>query len=1036
MSPNPYIPSTIAPMQVPLATVISEDAFTFLFRPGSPLQKIPHSQLLAKLISTDLSKVSKSLLDADLAWIADKVALVHNDPTALLNGWYRKTGASGAGGWVQFETLALATKAAAEAAVVSATAAASAAAGSAAAAASGATAGYPTIAQAAAATIPVLAQSLRTGGYSVAGDGGDGLYKRVTAQPTHLGRFRSTDRFMPDGSTNAGNGGWWELVPQRGQINVRQFGAKGDGATDEGPAFAAAFEMFRLTRTISAYSDPLTRFTIFVPGGEYLIAAAESILPASAVLKSQGFVLQGAGIGQTQIVFTAASGNLLSNAAYLICDVRDIAFVGTTRLQTFYRCDMSANAQQGWTFQNCIWKGIWNKGFHLTGSNNNSEYSFINCRGSGEMGDFLYTPSTGASDQHLNFRFIGGNYWFTAAPAGTAGTFTGSITAGVLTVASGVTGVLAVGQTIATPAAAFGNFSDRIAGQEDRIVITSLGTGAGGTGTYNVSGAAGNIASTTLANLTDDANCLINMAKGGAIHFEGADFSGWNSGTLFKLRGATHASGVCHFSTVNCRYEMKSPNVHVLYSEWPQGSVSFTGDDYSSQASLGYFNADGTVPIAWYIAGVNVKGARYLWKNCSLIGKFSFAHATNDFEFAKSVKFEDCDFEQFADIFDAFIFPTSTNDYGNPHIQMENCRNTVSRVSTATAWAAATVYALNDVRKGPAARSLYKCTTAGTSAVAASTFTFTIAGTVLTVTGGVTGALGVGQTISGVRNASVTADITVTSAQINVTALGSGQLAVGQVVAHANLPVGTTITSFGTYAGATGTVNLSAAATATALAATVTARGQTILTDTVITSLGTGTGGTGTYNINRSQTALTQTTGAGTGGPQSAAASIPDGTAVWTFVSNNNRDYFNDGSPLLAGQTVHNLRPHMKRQIAVFGYQLPTANPLGLGSVAELILPPNATIVNAGIKAPANGSGGVSSGNPADYLIECDDGTALVKQYSTPASSGFSTLAPDLFIQTKANMQKRKVRLVAGGVAGATVDQANSGAIAWIEYLA
>lgn len=821
----------------------------------------------------------------------------------------------------------------------------------------------------------------------------------------------------------------------KGWINVKQCGAVGDGVTDDSAAFALAFEKLRLTRTVSAYSDPLTKLTIYVPGGEYVIASAESLMPSTAVLKSQGFVLQGAGLGQTQIVFTAASGALLKNAAYLMCDVADIAFVGTNRLQTFYRCDMSANNQQGWNFRRCAWKGTWAKGFHLTGTNNNSEYIFDQCRGSGEMGDFLYTPNTGASDQHLNFRFIGGNYWFTAAPAGTAGTLTGSITAGVLTVASGVTGVLAVGQTIATPAAA-SQFVDRITGQEDRIVITSLGTGTGGTGTYNVSGSVGTISSTTLANLTDDGNCMINMAKGGHIHFEGVDFSGWLSGTLFKLRGATHSSGVCHFSTVNCRYEMKSPNVHVLYSEWPQGSVSFTGDDYSSQASLGYLNADGSSPVAWYIAASNTKIARYLWKNCSLIGKFSFTHGSNDFEFAKSVKFEDCDFEQHTDCFDAFIFPTSTNDYGNPYIDVKDCRNSVSRVSTATAWAATTAYALNDVRKGPAARSLYKCTTAGTSAPAASTFTFTIAGTVLTVTGGVIGTLGIGQTITGVRNASVTADLTSASAQINVTALGSGQLAVGQVVAHANLPVGTTITSFGTYAGATGTVNLSAAATATASAATVTARGQTILTDTVITSLGTGTGGTGTYNINRSQTALTQTTGAGTGGPQSAAASIPDGSAVWTFVSNNNRDYFNDGSPLLAGQTFHNSRPHMKRHVAVFGYQLPTANPLGLGSVAELILPPNATIVNAGIKAPANGSGGVSSGNPADYLIECDDGTALVKQYSTPASSGFSTLAPDLFVQTKANMQKRKIRLVAGGVAGATVDQANSGAIAWVEYLA
>lgn len=113
---------TVNPDQLGEAAAPTDEMAAVVFAPGGPLQKLAFDKLLAKLISTNLCKAEKASLDADLAHDADAVALVFNDPTALQNGWYRKSGASGAGAWTQFEVLALAAKNAALAAVADASA--------------------------------------------------------------------------------------------------------------------------------------------------------------------------------------------------------------------------------------------------------------------------------------------------------------------------------------------------------------------------------------------------------------------------------------------------------------------------------------------------------------------------------------------------------------------------------------------------------------------------------------------------------------------------------------------------------------------------------------------------------------------------------------------------------------------------------------------------------------------------------------------------------------------------------------------------
>ncbi|NKE77532.1 hypothetical protein [Ochrobactrum sp. MC-1LL] len=87
------------------------------------------------------------------------------------------------------------------------------------------------------ATVSPLFKMVGLGGYSVAGDAPLHMMVRVASEPSHPGKRRSLDRFMPDGSISLSNGGWWELA--NSNVTVEMFGAKADGVSDDAPAFRA-----------------------------------------------------------------------------------------------------------------------------------------------------------------------------------------------------------------------------------------------------------------------------------------------------------------------------------------------------------------------------------------------------------------------------------------------------------------------------------------------------------------------------------------------------------------------------------------------------------------------------------------------------------------------------------------------------------------------------------------------------------------------------------------------------------------------------
>lgn len=77
-------------------------------------------------------------------------------------------------------------------------------------------------------SISKYAQTTILTGYYANGDTPKAYYKRVTSQPSHPGRFRSIDRYLPNGNIDNSNGGWWEL--NESVVDLRMLGAVCDGA--------------------------------------------------------------------------------------------------------------------------------------------------------------------------------------------------------------------------------------------------------------------------------------------------------------------------------------------------------------------------------------------------------------------------------------------------------------------------------------------------------------------------------------------------------------------------------------------------------------------------------------------------------------------------------------------------------------------------------------------------------------------------------------------------------------------------------------
>ncbi|MEM1149078.1 MAG: right-handed parallel beta-helix repeat-containing protein [Pseudomonadota bacterium] len=241
---------------------------------------------------------------------------------------------------------------------------------------------YPTTTQAANQTISAATLVLQTAGFASADDGGGAQYRRVTAQPSHALRFRTVDRFLPDGTENTANGGWWEIDTQ--VIDARMAGYKADNL----PASASG--------NASALAN-IQGLVLSRGGGVLIIPPGVAQINAAWHLGSTG-ALEIIGNGATLDFSTAtgASGITIStgsniviqglriqdapgNAVYVSGAANGLRFINCTFVNSGNE-GARVDAGQRIAFINCASQNNAANGFHFVGNSKHEQIYFENCR--------------------------------------------------------------------------------------------------------------------------------------------------------------------------------------------------------------------------------------------------------------------------------------------------------------------------------------------------------------------------------------------------------------------------------------------------------------------------------------------------------------------------------------------------------------------------------------------------------------------------------------------------------------------------------
>lgn len=206
-------------------------------------------------------------------------------------------------------------------------------------------------------------------------------------------------------------------------LNIRHpdYGATGDGATDDSAAFLAATQAAFAARRASitgVATDPSGTVVIDLPPGVYTITELNGLLGREAPTeKVWGLRFRGAGSGLTIVVFDPASdGALVTNTYWMNVAFSGITFSTLYAGATFLE-SVANNGVQRYIFDDCAWWGEWQYVCNLTGTDNNSEFTFRDCETAGMQagGAFLYIGTASTSDQFLNYWFYGFKHWSTSA---------------------------------------------------------------------------------------------------------------------------------------------------------------------------------------------------------------------------------------------------------------------------------------------------------------------------------------------------------------------------------------------------------------------------------------------------------------------------------------------------------------------------------------------------------------------------------------------------------------------------------------------
>lgn len=177
-----------------------------------------------------------------------------------------------------------------------------------------------TVATAAAASYATNILFVETSGYSSPGDGGGALYRKVSSEPSHPGKFQSSD------------GKWWELSSE--VVNVKSLGAGGVGGNDQ-----AAIQNAILVAESRAISSYWSKYypAVYLPKGTYGISGLTISYPIKFYGDSNQSVSLGliSGSNKDMIIVKAVPNDFPSADSYRAsADIRDISLTGNSANQT------------------------------------------------------------------------------------------------------------------------------------------------------------------------------------------------------------------------------------------------------------------------------------------------------------------------------------------------------------------------------------------------------------------------------------------------------------------------------------------------------------------------------------------------------------------------------------------------------------------------------------------------------------------------------------------------------------------------------
>lgn len=168
-----------------------------------------------------------------------------------------------------------------------------------------------TVAAFQAASFDVSTQEVNIQGYYATGDQGAMRVMRVASAPTY-GGIRSTDRYLPNGSTDATNGGYWIIVPFNDTVNVMQFGAKGDDTgtvgTDDYTAFANMLAYAKANPIPHSSPTNASAIRCYIPAARYYISTTITI---DFPVIIEGAALGAPGVYTSRLRFPAATNGLI-----------------------------------------------------------------------------------------------------------------------------------------------------------------------------------------------------------------------------------------------------------------------------------------------------------------------------------------------------------------------------------------------------------------------------------------------------------------------------------------------------------------------------------------------------------------------------------------------------------------------------------------------------------------------------------------------------------------------------------------------------